>query len=88
MVEVNSKLYKKLRGIANNLHPTNRLNKDLSFPRYVSVTENVPVRRLHCSSATSEPVRCKSCYTFLAGTESAPVEGARSVKDSSEQCKR
>ena len=88
MVEVNSKLYNKLWGIADNLYPTHRLNKDLSFPRYASVTENVPVRRLHCSSATSELVRCKSCYPFLAGTESVPVGGARSVKDSSEQLKR
>ena len=31
------------------------------------MTESVPVWRLHCSGATREPVRCKSCYAFSAG---------------------
>ena len=44
---------------------------------------SVAARRLHCTVTRSEPLRCKSCYAFLAGTESVPVTGARSVTDSS-----
>ena len=85
MVEVNSKLCDKLWEIADNLHPTLRPSKDLSFPRYGSVTGPVAVRRLHCFGTRSEPIRYKSCYASLAGTESVPVGGAESV---TEQCRR
>ena len=71
MVEVNSKLYDKLWEIADNLHPTH------SFTRYGSVAEPIVARRLHCSGTKGEPVRRKSCYAFLAGTESV-----------TEQCRR
>ena len=48
-------------------------------------TEPVAVRRLHCSGTRNEPKRYRSCYAFLAGTESVPVEGAVSI---TEQCRR
>ena len=74
--------------IADNLHPMDRPSLGKTFPHYGSVTETGHARRLHCSGATSEPGRCKSCYVFLAGTECVLVRGARSVKNSSKQCKR
>ena len=49
------------------------------------VTEPVAVRRLHCSCTRGEPIRYKSCYAFLAGTEIVPAGGAESV---AEQCRR
>ena len=88
MVKVNSKLYDKLWEIADNLHPTHRPNKDFGFPHYGSVTERVAVRRLHCSGTKGKPIRYKSCYAFLAGTESVPVGGTESVTDNTEQCRR
>ena len=78
----------KIVGIADSLYATHRPNKDESFPRYGPVTEPVAVRRLHCTGRRSEPMRYKSRYAFLAGTESVPVGGAESVTDSREQCRR
>ena len=83
IVEVISELYDLCWAITNNLHPTQMPNKAYILPRYGSVTESVAARRLHCTGTKSEPVRCKSCYAFLAGTESVPVTGAGSVTDSS-----
>ena len=83
MVEVISELYDIFWAITNNLHPTQMPNKAKILPRYGSVTERVAARRLHCTGTRSEPVRCRSCYAFLAGTESVPVRGARSVAGSS-----
>ena len=68
--------------ITNNLHSTKMPKTQPKFDLVMDQLQKVFLFGFY-SAPVQEPVRSKSCYDFLAGTERIPVRGVRNFSDSS-----